>query len=187
MKIKNKKGFSLLEVLSAIFVLSVGIVGVLSLITSSIRDSIDSRNHIIASELAQEGVELVRNVRDNNFFSGSAFDDINNGDGQCIDLASGTLISSCNNRLYYRNSPVAYLHGSGAGRTETKFHRKITVSNYNNYGIEGKLLISMVIWGGSSFPSKADCNSKAQCVYAEDVLTSWAESSSGGSSVPPPS
>lgn len=187
MKIRNKKGFSLLEVLGAIFVLSFGIMAVLSLISNSARNSIDSRDHVVAAGLAQEGLELVRNIRDNNFFSGDTFDNIGNGDGQCIDFASGALVSSCNNRLYYRSSPAAYLHGSGSGRAETKFYRKIIVSDY---GSNGKFLTSMVIWSGSSFPDKSDCNAASQCVYAEDVLTSWGDgsgSSGGGSFTPPPS
>jgi prepilin-type N-terminal cleavage/methylation domain-containing protein len=66
-KQKNvRKGFSIVEVLLAAAVLTVGLAAALGLIASSIRDMAENRDAVIASELAQEGVELIRNVRDNN-------------------------------------------------------------------------------------------------------------------------
>lgn len=60
------KAFSIGEVILAAFVLTVGIIAMLRLITSSYSNSSASQDMIIAAELAQEGVELVRNIRDNN-------------------------------------------------------------------------------------------------------------------------
>jgi len=65
-KKEYKKGFSIGEVLIAAFILTVGVVSAVTLLTRSIVDTIDSRNLVIASQLAQEGTELVRNQRDNN-------------------------------------------------------------------------------------------------------------------------
>lgn len=62
---KKLRAFSLGEVLIAAFVLTTGILAVVGLITFSYRNSVDTQDLIIASELAQEGVEVVRNVRDN--------------------------------------------------------------------------------------------------------------------------
>ena len=55
-----------MEMMIAAFVLTVGITGALNLIVSVMRNSMNTRNAVIASGLAQEGIELIRNIRDNN-------------------------------------------------------------------------------------------------------------------------
>ncbi len=66
LKLNNRKGFSIGEVLIAAFVLTVGIVGTLGLLVSSTNHCIDARKQVIASKLAEEGIEIVRNLRDTN-------------------------------------------------------------------------------------------------------------------------
>lgn len=61
----TKKGFSIGEVMIAMFILVTGIIGAVFLSAKSTAQIGDSRNAIIAASLAQEGVELVRNIRDN--------------------------------------------------------------------------------------------------------------------------
>ena len=63
---KKEKGFSIGEVMVAMFILLVGIVDAIFLTVRSVEGLHDSRDAVIATLLAQEGVELVRNVRDNN-------------------------------------------------------------------------------------------------------------------------
>jgi len=62
---RTKKGFSIGEVMIAMFILVVGIIGAVFLSAKSTAQIGDSRNAIIAASLAQEGVELIRNIRDN--------------------------------------------------------------------------------------------------------------------------
>ncbi|MDP3778755.1 MAG: hypothetical protein Q8R30_01745 [bacterium] len=54
----------MLETLVAVSVLLVGIVGPISLIVQALSSTSFSRNHIVAYNLAQEGIELMRAVRD---------------------------------------------------------------------------------------------------------------------------
>ena len=60
---KNKKlfrkGFSLIEVLVSLTILSVGIVAVMGMFSAGIQTSLTAKSQIIASGLAQELVELV--------------------------------------------------------------------------------------------------------------------------------
>ena len=60
-----KKGFSIGEVMIAMFILLVGIIDAVFLTVRSVDDLGDSRDAVVASLLAQEGTELVRNIRDN--------------------------------------------------------------------------------------------------------------------------
>jgi len=71
---KNNFGLSLLEIVVAILVVTMGLVGVLPLITQNIQVEYINKNNLIASQLAQEGLELVRNIRDNNWLAGNDWD-----------------------------------------------------------------------------------------------------------------
>lgn len=64
---KNQKGFSILETVVALAIITVGILGVLSLFTQTIRSGELSINQEIAINLAQEGIEVIRNKRDSNW------------------------------------------------------------------------------------------------------------------------
>lgn len=66
-----KKGFTLLETMVALAVITAAVVGPVSLITKGIFDFSFAKNKIIAANLAQEGMELVRAVRDNNILCDS--------------------------------------------------------------------------------------------------------------------
>lgn len=88
-----------MESMVVIFIISLGLVGVLSLIMQNIRVEQTNKNMLIASQLAQEGLEIVRNMRDSNwlrgydwelgFISGIGFDIIQDGD-YALDY-SGTI------------------------------------------------------------------------------------------------
>ncbi len=62
---KTQKGFTIGEVLVAMFILLIGIVDAVFLTVRSVGELRNSRDAVVASLLAQEGTELVRNVRDN--------------------------------------------------------------------------------------------------------------------------
>ncbi|MBP6933881.1 prepilin-type N-terminal cleavage/methylation domain-containing protein, partial [Candidatus Woesebacteria bacterium] len=65
-KIKNSKGFSLVEVMVSIGIILVAFTGVLTLINRSVAFHDLAYSRLTASYLAQEGIEIVRNIRDNN-------------------------------------------------------------------------------------------------------------------------
>ncbi len=62
-----KKGFTLLEVIVAIFILTVGVGGSFALIQQTLFTATMAQSRIIAAYLAQEGIEIIRNIRDNNW------------------------------------------------------------------------------------------------------------------------
>ena len=66
-KQKNKKrtgGFTLIETLVAISIFSMSILSMMVLLGKGIADTSYAKNKIIATYLAQEGVEYLRNMRD---------------------------------------------------------------------------------------------------------------------------
>ena len=72
--IKNifkENGFSILEIIVVMLIIVIGMVGIASLNVQSIQAYNYNKNVLIASHLAQEGVELVRNKRDQNWTDGN--------------------------------------------------------------------------------------------------------------------
>ena len=74
-KIKNQRGFSLLEVTVAISLILIGLIGVISLSLQNIKTQNINGNTFIASQLAKEGIELIRNKRDSNWFDKKLWND----------------------------------------------------------------------------------------------------------------
>jgi Tfp pilus assembly protein PilV len=66
------KSFTLIETIVAIFVLTAGISAIYSLVSYLISSSSVSTQTLVAAYLAQEGIEIVRNIRDTAIVSGDA-------------------------------------------------------------------------------------------------------------------
>lgn len=67
MNSKDMRGFTLVETLVAITVVVTAMVGPLYAVQQSLNASRTAREQLIASSLAQEGVEYVRGLRDSNY------------------------------------------------------------------------------------------------------------------------
>lgn len=65
-QLQNQSGFTLVEAMVAITILSMAVTGPLLIAQKGIGSAIYARDQITASYLAQEAVEFVRNVRDSN-------------------------------------------------------------------------------------------------------------------------
>jgi type II secretory pathway pseudopilin PulG len=66
---KKQYGFSLIETLIAVSILMIAIAGPLSLVQAGLFSSIHQRNQIVATYLAQEAVEFIKNLRDTNSYT----------------------------------------------------------------------------------------------------------------------
>lgn len=64
---KNNKAFSLIEVIISIFVFTLWVMSVYAIIVSTTQVNDYNKNYIIASNLAREQLELIRNIRDTNY------------------------------------------------------------------------------------------------------------------------
>lgn len=67
-KIKNHKGFTLVETMFAIMILSLAIVGMMTVVASSLFASRYARDEITVNYLLQETVDYIRNDRDTSVF-----------------------------------------------------------------------------------------------------------------------
>lgn len=78
MKFKNKKGFTLLEVIAVVTILGVGLVSILSLANYVVYVPEISANRMVAAALAQKKLEEVRFTRDSNWAGEGTVDWNNN-------------------------------------------------------------------------------------------------------------
>jgi len=70
----NHKSFTLIEVVVAVFVLTIGVLAVFNVVQNITVYSRISSSRLTAVYLAQEGIELVRNQRDSNWLAGDSWD-----------------------------------------------------------------------------------------------------------------
>lgn len=63
----SPKGFTLVETLVAITIIALALVGPFAAVQQALNASRSARDQLIASSLAQEGLEYVRSVRDGNY------------------------------------------------------------------------------------------------------------------------
>ncbi len=64
-KLRQSRGFTLVETLVSISIFSLSIIAVMSFMSQNIPNTQYAKNRIAAIYLAQEGVEYLRNMRDN--------------------------------------------------------------------------------------------------------------------------
>ncbi len=161
---KNKKAFSLIEIVIVLFIISMGLIGILSLIVQNIQSQDYNKNNLIATQLSQEGIELVRRVRDNNFKQGKAFNsDLASVSGQvfgyCFDYNDIALTISSEACLLRLDGDNFYVHETTG--VSSGFSRLIKIELANEGVAENVLLkvFSEVSWksrgGTSSYTTEA--------------------------------
>lgn len=77
MKRRNKNWFAIIEILIWIFIFSLWLVSIYTVISSILRVNEYNKNYIIASNLAREEIELFRNIRDSNYTKIKKYNQIN--------------------------------------------------------------------------------------------------------------
>ena len=127
-KIKKKeKGFTFLEVIIALFVLVVGIVAAYLVSQTPIFYTQNSINRLTAAFLAQEGIEIVRNIRDTNWVNGrdwkGGLEMCASGGEYCYGDYNTTGLSPDSDPPYLQFGNF-FSYDSGP---DTKFKRKIVI------------------------------------------------------------
>jgi prepilin-type N-terminal cleavage/methylation domain-containing protein len=158
---KFKSGFSLIEVLIAIFLIGVAFVGIVAFFNSTLQSHFDAKNELIAAGLAQEGSELMRNLRDYKSLEGSSWSDLTDSVSglpicERIDYKSleshGCYVSSTMGEDVCFNSEGRYEQCDSG---DTGFTRSISVTceDEDNNSIacsssaKSMKIVSTVVWG----------------------------------------
>lgn len=144
-KFRNK-GFTVLELLAAILVISIGVLTAYSVTQRIFAQTIDSANRIQAAYLAKEGIEVVRNLRDNNWINWRDFD-FNLNDGFYEIWYADQNLDPCGAPCSFGDLRYFLIDGSGfynyLADTPTKFKRRITL---NHIGVDELNVTVDVFW-----------------------------------------
>ena len=120
----KRTGFTLIETLVAISLLTVGVTGSFSLMQKVTSFASISSSQLTASYLAQEGIEIIRSIRDTNYLEGEVWD---NGIAAVadarLDYRSSVFPDAvCGN--YLQHNGTYYICSTDSG---SKFQRQISI------------------------------------------------------------
>ena len=156
----QQAGFTVLESIVAIFVLSLTISGVFSAVQGGLSQTITAKDEVRAFYLAQEAIEIIRNKRDNNQLNKIVRTPLNSwlyGISQdasdfcyfgkvcridVVDLIPeycGTSWGSCTENL--KQNPITLLYNYSTGNT-TNFKREIQLEFISTYEIAVTVRVS---------------------------------------------
>lgn len=153
---KNKKGnnkaFSLIETLVAVMIFSVAVMAVMGVLANGVSNINSVKKKMVASYLAQQGIEYVRNTRDTDIISATtALDGWGKFNG---DLLNNSCMDVCPLSVWAEVNGLNYVPVSG-------FDTSITAKSTSADSLR---IISTVSWkeGG-----------KTQSVSFSEILYNW--------------
>lgn len=160
---KSGGGFTILEIIIAIAVITLAVGSLVALTSFSVSTVPVSKQKLVATYLAQEGIEIVRNIRDKNFLQDQNWRiGISSGAWE-IDYGTASLSQAYASNFLRVNSNGYYNYAAGI---LTQFQRKITISDNpdGDATSEDISVKSEIIWQDKG---------KAYSVALESWLYNW--------------
>ena len=174
----SKSGFTLIEIVLVLAITAVGFTAIYALYASNIKHETESRYEIIASNLAQEGVEIIRNKRDLEIMIGNDMDDhwsppVNNckpywrtppDEGECTTAATRHEKVQLVGGVYQNCQNVNCNPGGG----ETAFTRTCDIGALAGFGTDEAFVVSCEVqWDSFVNPNIT------RSIEATSVMTDW--------------
>lgn len=144
----KKNSFTILEVMLAIFILTTAVGASFALIQQTLIAVSVSQSKLVACYLAQEGIELVKNIRDNNWLLQRSNPTVSWKDG----LTNGVweagyndlvLSPNLNRNLYIEGATgfYKYINSPLPGDTETSYKRTVSITEIGESALEVKTAV----------------------------------------------
>lgn len=181
----NNKGFTLIELVIAIFILAVAIIGVYNAFSTVVVLTTGASSRFTAAYLAQEGIEIVRNMRDNNWLKMGEYPETTWTDGLLgwengceADYKTGTLsdarggltdFGGDGNYLNIKDNDGFYSYDSTGSFSATKFKRKITITP-DPVDTDVLKVSVLVTWKEKE---EEGCEPAGYCIEVEEYLYNW--------------
>ena len=166
-KKQNKNGFGIVEVIVATGIIMVGIIPIIMLFNQNLKNEIKNKNILIATYLANESIEIIRQERDDNWSASNGWMENISTDGSKII----TVLDNVNNikrgwdvvtptndeyeKVYLADEGFyAQLNNNAPGNwKETGFERYLTVNTGTAgcflAGVDCVEITSYVLFGGT--------------------------------------
>ncbi len=163
----NLPAFSILEIMAVILIVSVGLVGTVNMAIQNIQAQTVNNNNLVAYQLAQESLEVARQIRDTNWMQGNYWMDSLPSGRYCVDYRNLTpksiaAVNDCplyldaNNRYY---GPI--ITGAEPSSSFSGFSRMLEV----NIATSSASVTAIVSWTSR--------NGSAQSYMVETQLYDW--------------
>ncbi|MDP3962577.1 MAG: prepilin-type N-terminal cleavage/methylation domain-containing protein [bacterium] len=131
---KRNKGFTIIETLVAVAILMISIAGPLTIAHKGLLAAINARDQVTASYLAQDAMEYVKNMRDNNKLENhswlAGFDGCNSVNAcgvNTLNEANDAIVSDCGTCVLKKDN-TGYNHSTG---NNSQFSRIFYLDNIN--------------------------------------------------------
>lgn len=167
----KSRGFTLIETLVAIAVLVTSIVGPLSIAAKGLAASLLARDQVTAFYLAQEGIEYIRGMRDENILSGDSWltglKPACTGGQLCNVDSKNDLFIECDTEcplLNYDENTGFYGTPSGS---PSRFRRTIAITELS---ATEAVVVATISWTSGLFP---------RTFSIREVITDWGTNISG--------
>ncbi len=159
-------GFTLIETLVAIFVFGVALTSVTAILITNNNTANFVKNSYIASGLAQEGVEVVRNLRDGDWLASRSFGAFGSTTGlpvadstYRVQWNSTTLLA--NQDVFIKKDSISGIYSYDTG-VNTPFKRTVQITTITS-NVEKRIAVN-VSWTERGIP---------RSINAEDHLYNW--------------
>lgn len=184
-KTTQQKGYSLVEVLVAITVLLIALVGPLTIAHSGLKRSVQSKDNTMAVFLAQEGIEAIVKLREDGALSAAAFNDGAQVWQNAFSQISSRCASACGVTInddgtipinnvyqcsgsncvmkYSASARVPFKQGPSAPGADSAYTRQLQISVD---GTASARVLSTVSWSGAS-PGSVTLESNVYNIYYE--------------------
>lgn len=187
---KRARGFTLIETLVAVLLLTTSIVGPLTLASKGLSATLIARDQMVAFNLAQDAIEYVRFVRDTNKLVGGSSDWLaGNGTGATKDLTPclntlGCQIDPTSGAIAVCPSPagscpvlkknvsgsrVSFSYTSGTDMPNQMRRSLIITKPVASEAI----LTATVSWRSQSGVTRPGCPTGTQCVTVRENIFDW--------------
>lgn len=140
----RQPAFSLVEIMIALFIISMGLTGILSLIGQNLRSQSYNKSSLMAYQLAQEGIELIRYVRDTNWRADRPYNEGLGNNTYYMDYNDDFPIVLSNNsdHLLRQDTNGFYQHGLESTATSSGFYRSIFIKEETTGSLSAEVTVT---------------------------------------------
>ncbi len=146
--LSDKKGQMMVEVMIALSIVMVGLLGIFTLTSRSLSLNNVVASQYIGSNLAAEGIEIVKNLLDKNAIQGRPWNEgVSTGNYE-VDYASTALSGYANRAILFNSGNGFYGYSFG---NQTNYRRMITVETIAPDEIKVSSSVSWVTRDGAVY------------------------------------
>lgn len=152
---KRQSGQVLIESVVSISLVTVGLLGILTLLSNSIAFNRNVTNKFVATYLAAEGIEVIKNIEDTNFTHRDRGDlwnlHLNDGTYEIAYDSAGDLTAATSRPLLFDSSTGVYNYDPSG--QPTIFTRTVQITNRPPYEL---IVTSTVQWVDKGKPEQVE-------------------------------